>query len=125
MPEQQQDKQLLLQSAQQLLSTHAESLHSVTAAFRTARQQAEQQGQQKSHSDVTKGVVQQQEGAAGEAAVAYWPRVLTTGGTVTTLAALLQQLPEYSREAVHVSSLTQTDIKETMQQLQDDSCRCR
>ncbi len=40
-----------------------------------------------------------------------------TGGTVTTVAAMHQRLPEYDRAAVHLSVLHVRDIREVMQRL--------
>jgi exopolyphosphatase/guanosine-5'-triphosphate,3'-diphosphate pyrophosphatase len=39
------------------------------------------------------------------------------GGTVTTLACMVQELTEYDRDAVHGSQLTRTDLQRMMERL--------
>jgi hypothetical protein len=98
--QQQQQQQLLLQAADAILAAHASQ---VTPVIDTYKQQLS------SSSPITT----QQQQQPGQTQ----PVVIGTGGTITTLAALQQQLPAYSHAHVHMSRLSQADVQGLLQQL--------
>lgn len=106
------DTQRLTHSAQQILSAHAGLLNDVQQAYLTVHKQQQQQQQATAGDSCDNS--QQTPAAAAAAGVA----VLGTGGTITSISALLLQLPAYRRDAVHMTTLSQEDIKQFISKLQ-------
>lgn len=82
----QQQPQHLLQQAQSIYEAHKAALAPITSKVQRHLQQHQSQIE-----------------------------VVATGGTVTTLAALHLQLPEYLHEAVHFTRLRRHDIEQALQ----------
>jgi exopolyphosphatase/pppGpp-phosphohydrolase len=91
-----QDYQQLQQAAQGILDAHSSQLAHIRSALATQQQQAAQE--------------QEQQGVCPAGVV------IATGGTVTTLAALQQQLEQYEHNAVHMSVLHKHQIQQLLQQ---------
>lgn len=89
-------EQQLLDAAQSILNAHKAQLEHIRQAVLELQQVQPEQP----HHQLQQAV----------------PLVVATGGTVTTLAAVHQQLPEYQHEAVHMSVLHKHDIQQLMQQ---------